>query len=305
MSNPIAGQVTVSRFLSKEIVRSASTLELIARQTVEGFMTGLHKSPHHGTSLEFAEYRKYVPGDPPNFIDWKAYARMDRYYIKVFHDETNLAATLLLDGSRSMSEPAGTPPDKFTYAKYLAAAFAYLLAKQQDAVGLEIARGKKDVSVPPRSGMAAMNEMFGLMEAATADGNPPLAEKIHRLAEARKKRGMFLVMSDLFAAPDEIKHALGHLRHSGHEVALFQILAPEEIEFPYDGLLDFEDAETGERMPLEAGFARGEYIERLNVLIGDYRDFAAHNGIDFRTVRTDEKLDRVFSDYLLARRRKR
>ncbi|KAA3658366.1 MAG: DUF58 domain-containing protein, partial [Calditrichaeota bacterium] len=228
----------VLRFIDPKILASISGMELRAKTVVEGFLSGLHKSPYKGFSVEFAEYRQYTPGDDPRYIDWKVFGRFDRYYVKEFEEETNLNCHIVLDLSNSMSF-SSNDLTKLEYASYLAASLAYLISKQRDGIGLVTFGDKIETHIPAqvRSGhlQSILLELSQLKTAERTDIGLPL----HQVADAINKKGMVVLISDLLDDPEKIIHAIQHFRFRGHEVLVFNIFDAAEITFPYQNTIKF------------------------------------------------------------------
>src|SRR5436305_7083461 len=218
-------------------------LALIARTLVEGFLTGVHKSPYKGFSVEFAEHRQYYPGDEIRHIDWRAYGKTDRYYIKEYEEETNLRAHLLVDASGSMGY-RGSGPSKFEYAQYIAASLAYLMLHQLDAVGLVTHDTKVRQLIKPRANSKHLLRLIGALEETRPGGETSVAPLWHQLAGQLNRRGLVVILSDCFDQLGPLLHALRHFRHQRHEVLLFHILAPDEIEFPFRKMTQFRNLEV-------------------------------------------------------------
>ncbi len=229
-------------YLKPEILNKINNLELRARLVVEGFITGLHKSPFHGFSVEFAQHRPYNVGDNLRYVDWKVFGRTDRYYIKQYEEETNLKAYILLDTSRSM-EFSSTEITKLQYAKYLSAALSYLMITQRDAVGLALFGSQVRKILPPRSSTGYLQPILTELDRAKPEGETDISAILHILAERLKRRGLIILISDLLDEPEAILSGLRHFRHSQHEVLVFHILDPNEIEFDFKGDIEFEDLE--------------------------------------------------------------
>ena len=232
------------RYLDPAALAKIGNLELIAKFVVEGFISGLHKSPYHGFSVEFAQYRQYMPGDDIKHLDWKAYGRTNRYYIKQFEEETNLNCYLFLDTSESMTYGSGDLT-KLQYASYLIASIAYFMAKQRDAVGFAYFDAKLHEYLPARSSPAHLHAILLTLERLKTDKLTRMGEPIHQIAERLTKRGLVILISDLYEEnPDTVVNALEHLRYDGHEVIVFHILDHQELEFAFDRVARFVDAET-------------------------------------------------------------
>src|SRR5258708_7630816 len=218
-------------------------LALVARHLVEGFLTGVHKSPYKGFSVEFAEHRQYYPGDEMRHVDWRAFGKTDRYYIKEYEEETNLKAYLLVDASGSMGYRGGHL-SKFQYAQYIAASLAYLMLHQLDAVGLITHDTRVRQLLPPRASSKHLLHLLRILEGTEPGGETSLAPLWHELAGQLKRRGLVIILSDCFDAIGPLMRALRHFRHRHHEVILFHILAPEEIDFPFRKWTQFRNLES-------------------------------------------------------------
>ncbi len=291
--------------LTPDLIGNLGRLDLVARLVVEGFLTGLHKSPFHGFSSEFAEYRQYIAGEPVNNLDWRVYAKTDRHYLKVFTEETNLRATLLVDCSASMDfGGAADRPTKKAYAAYLAAALSYLLLRQNDAVGLVTFDEAPLAMVPARSVRRQLFQVLKVLDDLPRGTGTRLGPVLHRVAERLQRRGLVLVLSDLMDDPQEILSGLKHFRHMGHEVVVFQILDPRELDLDYAGEVEFEALEEpGRRLRLEPAHLRGEYRERLDAWRGSLRRECRRQLVDLVEITTDTPFERGLGAYLRKRRR--
>ena len=278
----------------------------MARLVVEGFLTGLHTSPYHGFSAEFAEYRQYIPGEPVANIDWRVYAKTDRHYLKVFTEETNLRATCWWTARPAWISPATTTgrPRRPTPA-YLAAALTYLLLRQNDAVGLvtfdeaPLARGAGPLHAP-----AALPGAEGAGRPARRARAPELGEVLHRVAERIQRRGLVLLLSDLMDDPEPVISGLKHFRHRGHEVVVFQILDPREVDLDFDGEVEFEALEEpGRRVRLEPAHLRDGYRAAASSLARHLRRECRRQLIDLVEITTDTPFERGLGAYLQKRRR--
>jgi uncharacterized protein (DUF58 family) len=290
------------RFLRPEVVSRISRMDLVARLVVEGFITGLHRSPYHGFSVEFSEFRPYLPGEATRHIDWKLWGRTDRYFVKRFEEETNLKAFLLLDASASMGFTSG-PVTKLRYSGYLAASLAFLMLRQRDAVGLVTFDEKIRAFLPPRSVPSYLHLLLAELEKTAPGGETGIAAIFHRLAERLKRRGLVIVFSDLLDEPDEVLAALKHFRHQKHEVIVFHVLDPLEqsLDFRTDTL--FVDAETGERLhadPRRLGAAYRDSMRRFSERIA--RECRASD-IDYVALDTAQPFDVALFRYLTRRKR--
>jgi uncharacterized protein (DUF58 family) len=276
-------------------------LSLIARNVVEGFLSGVHKSPYKGFSVEFAEHRQYYPGDEIRHIDWRVFGKTDRYYIKEHEEETNLQAHLLVDASGSMAY-AGAALSKFQYAQYLAASLAYLMLHQRDGVGLAVHDHRLRTLLPPRSTSKQLLQILHTLEKTVPGGETNLAPIWDRLAGQLRSRGMLLIFSDCFDQIHQLIHALRHLRHRQHEILLFHIVAPEEIEFPFTKRAQFRNLEMSDQLRLiDPGSVRAEYLKNFNAFCQTLRMQAANLQIDYHLMRTDEPVDRALGIYLMKR----
>ena len=281
------------RFLDPEVVSHLDSMELIARLVVEGFIAGLHRSPFHGFSVEFSEYRPYNPGEPVSRVDWKVYAKTDRHYVKLFEEETNLRGTLLLDGSKSMdfSGEPGRRVTKFRYASMLAAGLAYLLVGQQDAVGLVTFDEKIRKVLPARSVKRHLYDLLSAIDHAEPGGLTDVGATLHRAAEMVKRRGLIILLSDLLDEPERVLAGLKHFRHRGHEVLVFHILDPLERDLDLRREVRLEDLETGERLRTQPWFIRKEAGERVDAWIRDLENECRAHRIDYVPLTTDMPFD--------------
>lgn len=280
-------------------------LALLARGLVEGFLSGLHKSPYKGYSVEFAEHRQYYPGDEIRRIDWRVLAKTDRYYIKEFEEETNLRATLVVDASGSMNY-AGKHPPKFEYAQHLAAALAYLMLSQRDAVGLVTHDTQLRAQVPPKSSSKQLLQITRTLEAAKPAGETALAPLWNQMAEQLGRRGLIVLLSDCFDEVPDLTLALRRLRHQKHEVLLFHILAPEEIDFPFGKMTQFRNLEvSGDRMLVDPARMKREYQANFGRFLEELKTACARSQVDYHMVRTDEPIERALGLYLSRRQARR
>ena len=232
------------KYFDPTVLSKLSNMELRARLVVEGFLTGLHQSPYHGFSVEFAEHRQYMPGDEIKRIDWKIFGKTDRYYIKQFEEETNLKSYLIIDASHSMGFKGEGTISKLVYASYLASELAYLMIRQQDAVGLTIYDEKIRAVLPPHATTMYLREIIKELSALSAGNKTGTAQSLHLVAEQIKRRGLVIIFSDLFDTPKEVMGALKHFRHKKNEVVLFHILDPLERSFSFGSDAVFKDMET-------------------------------------------------------------
>ena len=285
-------------------LRKYGGLTLVARRVVEGFLTGIHRSPFKGFAVEFAEHRQYCPGDEIRHIDWRTFGKTDRYFIKEYEEDTNLKAFLLVDASGSMDfRGHAKRPSKFEYASQVAASLAYLMLHQQDAVGLITHDTKVRTLLPARATPKHLLNVLRTLEAARPGGETQLAPIWHSVAQHHlKRRGMVIVLSDFFDQIDSLTRALRHLRHRNHEVLLLHILAPEEFEFPYSRLTQFRNLEaSADRLKVDPRRLREEYLTNFRAFCTQLRSQAGKMQIDYHLLRTDEPVDRALGAYLSRR----
>ena len=298
---PSAANRPATRFIQPQVLTRIANLELLARAVVEGFVAGLHKSPYKGASVDFMEYRPYLPGDDPRHIDWKLYARSNRYYIKEYEAETNTTLHLLVDVSQSMGYASSAGPTKLTYSSYLAAALAYLMVQQRDAVGLTLFDDDLAGRLPPRSSKAHLHALLTFLEQAELGAQTAIGAPLHRLAEQQTERGIVVLISDLLDDPDAIADGLKHFRHGGNEVIVFHVLDPQEVAFELGDTVELEDMETGEKMLVDPQ-ARTLYQKRLAAYRAALEKACGALGADYTLVTTDQPLDFALMEYLMARR---
>lgn len=271
-------------------------LQLFARQVVEGIITGLHKSPHRGFSVEFSEHREYVPGDELRHLDWRAYARSDRYYIKLYEQETNLRAALVLDNSASMKFG-----QKIEYARHLAACLAYLLAMQQDLAGLVAIDESIRVELPPASSPAHLDRLFKELESLAVGTTTDLPRQIHALAERLPRRSLVILLSDLWVDPDELARALQHLRYRKHQGIILHLLDKAETELPYDRQITLQDLETSEKLQIDPADIRETYTQQVQAYLTSIRRGCNDCDIEYHTMFVHEPYDRALVQLLNRR----
>ena len=298
------------QFLPPEALAKLGRCELLARGAVEGFVSGKHKSPFKGFSVEFSEHRQYAQGDDLRNLDWRVLARKDRYYIKQYIEETNLRATLLLDASGSMAyagEQAaprnGTPCAKFTYAQHIAALLGYLLIGQQDAAGLVTFDTKLRTYLPARARASQVRGILEALEKTEPGGETGLAGIFHDIAERIPRRGLVVILSDLYDDPAALIKALHHFRYRRHEVLLFHVVAEEELTFPFDTFTKFRDLErVGNLLPIDPRTIRAAYLERVNGFLAEIESACGRMKIDYVRMNTRVPYDEALSAYLMKRR---
>jgi uncharacterized protein (DUF58 family) len=291
-----------ARFLDPAIVARLGTIDLKARTIVEGFLTGLHRSPYKGFSVEFAEYRQYLPGDDLATLDWKVYARSDRHFVKKYEEETNLACHLLLDVSASMGYGSGSVT-KLQYGSYLAGALAYLMNRQRDAFGL-IAFDDHIASLVPASARTGhLRAVLLALERLKLGTHTNVAKPLHDLAAAVRRRGLVVLVSDLLDDPAQVLEGLKHFRYRGTDVVVFQVLDPYELKFPFERADRFRDMETAAEVMAVPANVRAEYVERMQAMIAHYKRELSLVGIDYCLLDTSQPLELGLMAYLMTRRR--
>jgi uncharacterized protein (DUF58 family) len=285
-------------------LRKYGGLTMVARTLVEGFLTGVHKSPYKGFSVEFAEHRQYYPGDEIRHIDWRVYGKTDRYYIKEYEEETNVRTHLLIDASGSMAFK-GKHPSKFQYSQYVAASLAYLMLHQRDAVGLVIHDTRLRRLIPAKASAKHLLRIIRTLEQTKPGGETELAPIWHDLASHQlRRRGMIVIFSDCFDDFDRLTKALQHFRHKRHDVLLFHVLAPEEIEFPYRRLTQFRNIElNADRLIVDPYRLRSEYLKNFQSFCSRLKEKCGQMRIDYHLLRTDEPVERALGVYLTRRQR--
>lgn len=289
-----------SKYLDPEILSEVGSLDVVARQVVEGLRIGLHRSPVRGISSEFAAYRQYVPGDVVSHIDWKAYGRTNRYYIKLFDSETNFVSNLLIDASESMTYASGKI-SKLEYAKYLAASLAYLTVDQGDSVGVGVFDGELQSYVEPKSTLRILNDISGELEKVVPQPRTNVGAILHDFAHRMSRRGLVVLFSDLFDTTEEYVEGLNHLRFRGHNVILFHLLDPYELELPLTGMWKFVGLEGEGELITEPARVRKNYFRELEAFITRIRTACNRAEIDYVLVNTAHPLEQVLSGYLRQR----
>jgi uncharacterized protein (DUF58 family) len=291
------------RFLDPALLARIATMELRARTVVEGLLAGLHRSPYHGFSVEFAEYRQYLQGDDPSTIDWKVYARSDRYYVKKFEEETNVDCHVLVDVSASMGY-GGRGVTKLAYGSYLAAALAYLVSRQRDAVGLVTFDDHIVTRLPARARPGHLHAVLLALERVTLGRQSNLAVPLDQLAQTLVKRSMAVVISDLLDDPPTVVKGLRYLRSRGTDVIVFQVLDPDELTFPFAHTARFRDLESAEEVLAVPARVREDYRRRVQALLAFYERELRGAGIDYLRLETSQPLEFALSKYLATRARR-
>ncbi len=289
-------------YLNPEMVSRLKNMALRARLVVEGFITGLHQSPYHGFSVEFAEHRQYMPGDSLRNVDWKVYGKTDRFYIKQYEEETNLKAYLVVDASSSMNFGSGQVT-KFQYATYLAAALSYLMMEQRDAVGLAVFDDQVQKFLPPRSIRSYLNVILSALETPPTHRKTQVGQALHQVAERIHRRGLVIILSDLMDDPSEILSGLKHFRHDEHEVLVFQILDPMELNFSYNRDTIIEDLETGQEITTQPWHIRADYRKLVRNFTETLKRECRKDKVDYNLLDTTISYDQALFEYLNKRRR--
>jgi uncharacterized protein (DUF58 family) len=287
-------------FIDPKALARISNLELVARTVVDGFLSGLHRSPHLGVSLDFAEHRPYMPGDDIRWVDWKLQGRTDRFYVKRFEADTNASLTVMLDVSGSM----GFDSDglsKLAYGKFLAASLAYFSSKQRDRVGLVTFSDGIREYVPPAA--KHLDTVLHRIATSEASGSSELRPVVTKVAEAMRRRSFILVISDFYEDPGEVVDAVGLLAYQGHEVVVFHVMDPAEIDFPYEEAAPFVDLESGEELPVVPETLGDRYRELMGAHLTAIESGFRKRGVDYTLIRTDQPLDHALFAYLSTRER--
>lgn len=290
--------------LLPQVLAKLAGLELKARTAVEGFLSGLHRSPYKGFSLEFVEHRPYFPGDDLRYMDWKVYAKSDRLYVKQFEEETNLRCYLLLDASGSMGYGT-TAMNKFEYASVVAAALAYLILRQRDSVGIVLFSDHVRCYIPARAHPAHFTTIVEAIEATRPAGRTNTGAVVNELGESIKRRGLIIILSDLIDDSDSLPIALQFLRHRKHELIAFQVFDPAELELPFDEMATFQDMETRRMLPADPLALRDAYRQQIAQFVDNCKDMCGRLNADHVMLRTDEPLDKSLLSYLSWRARRR
>jgi uncharacterized protein (DUF58 family) len=290
----------IARLLAPSTLAGLANLELVARAAVEGFLIGLHRSPRFGFSQEFKEYRAYVEGDDPRFVDWNVYARTDRAYIKRYEGETNTRLMIVLDASASMGYGSHSVT-KMQYAKFLAAALAYLASRQHDPAGLLVFDTQLRQYRPPTARAGSLLSLLHAVDAVTVGGPTDLESSFNGMREHLSRRGLVAVISDLYCDPDALLRAVQPLAIRGHDIMLLQVLDPQEVNPQWRDATLFQDMETNERINVSGEYLRERYRERLDTHLAALRRAAANAGAHYMQVSTDEPLDKALRRYLLFR----
>ncbi|MEN6407324.1 MAG: DUF58 domain-containing protein [Thermoguttaceae bacterium] len=292
---------TAEKYLKPEVIRQIKRLDLRAQFIVKGFLHGLHASPFHGFSVEFSEHRKYTPGDDPKDIDWLVYAKTDKYYVKKFEAETNITGYLVMDLSRSMGYTYRQELTKFEYSICLAAALCYLMIHQQDPVGLLTFDRKIRHSLRPKTRRGHLGDVLSLLANLKPAGDTDIAHSLTQVSAMLRHASLVMVFSDLLAEPGPILDAIYRLRHGGHDVILFHVLDEAEVRFPFEGMVELQDPEGGQRQTLDADGFRGTYLREIEQFREMYRRECSQAGVDYVPLDTSMRFDRALGEYLMRR----
>lgn len=292
-----------AHYLDAQVLARLMGQPLLARFPMEGNVSGHHKSPHRGSSVEFAEYRNYVPGDDIRRLDWRVFARTDRFYLKEFEAETNLRCYLALDCSASMRF-AGKGASKLDYAKRLIATLAYLIVHQGDAAGLLCVGEKGLFDIPPKRNPSHLQLIYETLDKVEARGETGLIGALHDLAEKVRRRALVIVFSDFFCDPEPLLNCLQHLRFQKHDLAIFHLLDRMELDFQFDRPVRFVDLESSFSLVTEPNLIRDEYLQQLRGFLDRIRATCHEFNAEYRQVVTDESYEKVLADFLVERARR-
>ncbi len=293
------------RYFDPEGLGRIGNLELVARQVVEGFLTGRHRSPYHGFSVEYLDHRSYTPGDDLRTIDWKILARTDKYHVKLFQDETNLRAHVLLDCSRSMAYTSDPKkyPSKLAYGSLLAAALAHLMLRQNDAVGLVLFDSEVRQYLPPKARPTQFRRILELLDHSMSHEDTDVGTVLHDIAERIHRRGLVVLISDLIDEENKIASGLQHFRHNNHEVLVFHVLDDAELTFPFDRLTRFKDMEGAGRLTANPKALRNRYLARIQTFIENLKAICFERNVSYELACTSEPYDQFLAAYLEKRSR--
>ncbi len=289
-------------FLQPAVIQRIERLELRARYIVEGFLSGRHRSPYFGESIEFLQHRQYAPGDDLRHVDWKVWAKHDRYYVKQYEEYTNMRCVLLVDASASMQYGTG-PLNKYEYAATVAASLAYLLLRQQDAVGCVSFDQTLQTVVPLRSKRSHLNGILGALAEREPRAKTDLWRILNEVADRYPRRGMMVLVSDLLADPQAILRGLKRLRAGGHDVLVLHVMDDDELDFPFSGPVRFEALEGTERLSCNPRALRADYLDALDRHLDDIRTGCASHAVQYALLRTSQPLDAALVQFLMRYRR--
>jgi len=292
--------VQKAKYLDPDILSTIGTLDVVAKRVVEGIRIGMHRSPLRGISTEFSAYRQYVPGDAIKHIDWKVYSRTNRYYVRQFDAETNFVANLLIDASKSMTYMSGKI-SKLEYAKYMAASLAYMIVDQHDSCGAGLFDGAVQDYVPPKSTLSVLNDISNMLDKAVPQPRTNVAGVLHEFASRMKRRGFVVLFSDLLDDTDAFIKGINHLAFRGHNVIVFHILDPYELDFPLQGMWKFKGLENEGEIITQPARVRASYLKELQKFIDTVKGACMKNRVDYVLVNTAHPIEQVLSGYLMQR----
>lgn len=301
-ANPANKKTSLSKYLDPRVLNRVDKLELAAKAVVEGFMAGWHRSPYHGFSVEFAQHREYTMGDDPRHLDWKIFAKANRYYIKQYEVETNYVAHILHDASESMLyQSPKAPCSKLDYANYITAALSYLVVSQTDSVSVGIFNEGLRTYVEPKQSLAHIHRICHELEAVKPEKKTDVGDIMHQFSDRIKRRGIVVLVSDLLDKPERILDGLNHLRFARHEVLVFHVMDPYELEFPFDGQVKFEGLEGYSPVLCQPRMLRKSYLEALNNHILAVKTACERNKVDYVLLDTSKPLEMALQSFLQSR----
>ena len=289
------------RYLKPENLAKIDSLEMKARLVVEGFITGLHRSPYHGFSVEFAEHRQYRPGDEIRHLDWKVFARSEKYYIKQYEEETNLRSMIIVDSSASMKYASQGNITKFEYASYLAASLSYLLISQRDAAGLALYDDGIRTFLPARSKQSYLSELMRTLDSTEPSNTTGTAAALDEIAERIRRRGLVVVISDFFDDTQSVLKALSHFRHKNHDIIVFQLLDPKELDFKFGPAAHFIDMETAEEMVTQPQQIQKSYAEAMHTFTQNLKKGCRNLNVDYNLIVTNDPFDKALREFVAKR----
>lgn len=288
------------KYLDPKTLNKIKGLDLKARLIIEGMVTGAHKSPYHGFSIEFAEHREYVAGDDIRHVDWKVYGKSDRFYIKQYEEETNLNCTIVLDASESM-EYSSDEVSKLEYSRYIAASLAHLILQQQDAVGLALFDKDLTKVIPPSGHGSHLKLLLNEISNCQGAKKTSIGSVLHQLAERVTKRGMIILISDLFDDPDSLLKGLRHLKHKKHDIVVFHVVDKAELTFPFEKMTRFVGLEDHPTIMANPRALRKTYLEEFKKFTDKVKRVCQSHRVDYELIHTEQRLDVALSTYLAAR----
>jgi len=292
--------VDISKYLSTTVLSSINNLEFLAKHIVEGFITGLHKSPFHGFSAEFSQHKPYMQGDNIRYIDWKVFARSDRYYIKQFEEETNLRCSILLDISNSMTYSSSNIT-KLQYASVLTACLAYLMLKQRDGTGLMLFDDEIRQSLPVKSIPVYIKEIIQSLDNIQPGSDTNITNTLHSIADKIKRRGLIIIISDLLDDPEKVLSGIKHLQYNKHEIIVFHVVDDMEIDFDFKDEIVFEDLESNQRIKTDSRYVQKEYLKQFQKHCDFYKSRFYESYVDYNILRTSEPIEKALAQYLMRR----